>query len=961
MTLRPLSRLFAASIAAAAAATGVLGGASAFGAITFDQRLSIENARFRITIAKAHKDADTTKSALLIESIENLAPAGRLVRFDTTMSNIFSVEFRSIPYQAGFDPKKVPSEKTDEEVNSIVANAPQLSISKTGTDPTATLTMTWTAIPVPGSAQTFDATVTVRLRADQKAEWDVSVAVTDGPYGVYAVRFPYLANREIPPLPNRNRLVTPLTGGMKLKNPVNAPNLFCEQASADCASGSQPEGSVQDSFFTYPGNMMTQFMAFYDPGETGAGLYMAAEDDSGITKNLYFDGTRARRIKNPATRNRLRWFFTHFNVMPSIATEPDPAARQASFRTFSLVSKLGYPMVTDTFVGDWIEATQIYRRWVLDPADQKEFVRQGKLKDRTDLDDLLKNTGYAYRRQLPIDPANPAFPEAIDPAAEYRKDQALLRYYDNILGSGYGACLTKDFTPLIVVGQYQKDAMGRPSFGAGDDAALPLRTGVVEWLRMIRDGNGGADPLRIRQCALNFDTAGVSSGAPSAADAFAKAVMRTSRLAPTYRTFVDDGNPLNDYYRTCFGSSWLLSRRIGIVMQTVASSVDPVTIDMAHPNGIPGLSMAALSGQGNFNFTCYAPWDPGVSEADHDHVAGGGNDLTRGWQDCSSLLRARMQADYGIGGMLLGLEHEPETLIPDQILVGRSFGEPYDDSQVGVERTLPGSDPVPLFKILYHDYGLWPAKVTPFGGVIREYMDLNQDYEFISEIMLLRYRIAQLAMQGRLLVMQVSQDPRLVPYEGFPTEIRIELQDEHVYFSAMAALRLLVPQYLIYGKGLRDPDYRPESSSDMVTMVTRYRGVRSEMTVPPVVSSAWKDVTSAGASRDSIGIVFTNFTTGDTSFTFSFKLSDFELVDVAARYRIEETRFEFSCASGELLGGGTETWNDTGMRFSGMDETFTSPAIEVPGAFPCGYIHGVAGGGGTLPEPWRVFRVVRDN
>lgn len=306
--------------------------------------------------------------------------------------------------------------------------------------------------------------------------------------------------------------------------------------------------------------------------------------------------------------------------------------------------------------------------------------------------------------------------------------------------------------------------------------------------------------------------------------------------------------------------------------------------------------------------------------------------------------------------MLMGLEHEPETLIPDQILVGRSFAEPFDDSQPGVERGISGSDPVPLFKILYHDYGLWPAKVTPFSSVIREYMTDHDDYQFISEIMNLRYRTAQLAMQGRLLVMQVTQDPALIPYEGIPTEIKIELQDEHVYFAAMAALRLLVPQYLIYGRGLRDPDFTVTPATDTLDIVTRYRDVLNIVTVPRLVGSAWKDT-----PNNTIGLVFTNYTPTDTTFSFNFKLANYELNQPGAAYRIEETNYSRSCSS-PSLGGEQETWTLTTMTpstFSGDDESFQSGQIVIPGAFPCGFIHGIAGG--TLPEPWRVFRVVRTN
>ena len=128
MSIRPLTLR---SILCAVGAALVLSAGVAFGAITDDATVVLANAHMRMTFTKSHKDLDTTKSAILIRSIENLTPADRAVLFDTTMSNIFSVEFRTIPFVVGKDPIKVPAELNTQEVNSIVLDGSKLTVVKT--------------------------------------------------------------------------------------------------------------------------------------------------------------------------------------------------------------------------------------------------------------------------------------------------------------------------------------------------------------------------------------------------------------------------------------------------------------------------------------------------------------------------------------------------------------------------------------------------------------------------------------------------------------------------------------------------------------------------------------------------------------------------------------------------------------------------------------------------------------
>src|SRR5262249_7782910 len=153
-----------------------------------------------------------------------------------------------------------------------------------------------------------------------------------------------------------------------------------------------------DGFFTYPGNVFSQFMAFYDETPGRAGLYLQAEDPRGITKNLYFNSAKSK-----ATGHRRAYlYFTHFNVFPSVGSGAPPDAQRAEFEHLELPDKLGYPVVIAPFHGDWLDATRMYRDWVTGlPAP---FISAGPLVGRDDLGPGIKSTAYGFSYQFPVAP-----------------------------------------------------------------------------------------------------------------------------------------------------------------------------------------------------------------------------------------------------------------------------------------------------------------------------------------------------------------------------------------------------------------------------------------------------------------------------------------------------------------------------------------------------------------------------
>src|SRR5262249_38750343 len=156
------------------------------------------------------------------------------------------------------------------------------------------------------------------------------------------------------------------------------------------------------------------------------------------------------------------------------------------------------------------------------------------------------------------------------------------------------------------------------------DVTEPIRPGVPEWLNAVRFPRPG--DLPVREVALNRDTTGISTNGVNTAEALLKGVMRDSRLEPVI--------PETDTYRTCLGSSAVVDHRSDLVTKMISDSVS---------RGTPGFTMAALSGDGNFAYECFAPAvdDPAdVDPVAHDHSVGGGNYLATGWHDLATAIRA---------------------------------------------------------------------------------------------------------------------------------------------------------------------------------------------------------------------------------------------------------------------------------------------------------------------------------
>jgi hypothetical protein len=146
----------------------------------------------------------------------------------------------------------------------------------------------------------------------------------------------------------------------------------------------------------------------------------------------------------------------------------------------------------------------------------------------------------------------------------------------------------------------------------------------------------------------------------------------------------------------------------------------------------------------------------------------------------------------------------------------------------------------------------------------------------------------------------------------------------------LSVLRAALPDYLVFGRALRDPEVIPVESADRVPIRTTFRGKSRVDSVSRVLASAWVD---PSFSR-SAGVVATNFTDARARVRLRFRPRDYGLTP-GARYRVESRRL-------------FTPWFDAGFSFRGDDAEVESPTLDVPPLED------------LASEPWIILRFVAE-
>ena len=380
----------------------------------------------------------------------------------------------------------------------------------------------------------------------------------------------------------------------------------------------------------YPGNSCLQFGARYDDG---GGLYWAAEDPDGHCKQWLLGTNQGGTVRMP-----LR------HLLPEVADGQ---------------VQLPYPMVFDTFTGDWHDAADRYRAW----AEQQPWCGE-KLADRKDIPQFLKEgsgiiiTGIQNAQGI----NNARYGENLErlPAevAAYREQTGLAHVVFVPYGwENRGTWVGINYLPAQPSNEAWASA-GKALKAQGDRLAF-LTSGYWWAIKRQQTNNGPA-----------FDDT---------------AQFEANRDMVTLRP---DGTPHTwDFYDPPnVGQTWRgLSVRLCHGSPKAQQTMIDLFVDVAKL-GVPLISFDQEIGGGQGE-PCYA--------TDHGHPPGYGNWMWTDFRDvCEQILKRGKQVEPELG---LFMENCSELAIPYMATYwSRQFAE--------IDYGASGARGIGLFSYLYHDY-----------------------------------------------------------------------------------------------------------------------------------------------------------------------------------------------------------------------------------------------------------------
>lgn len=212
------------------------------------------------------------------------------------------------------------------------------------------LNFRWKGINLGDERDAADVHVSLILKKDSPLSyWRINLKSRSEKSCLWQVSFPALGNigatRDDP---SHDLLIVPDGWGRIYRDPRNM--------------------TVYDA--TYPGgwNFAMQFLAFCHDRD---GLYLASHDPKAYHKRFIFNpDTYSGTVVNHLPRSSFQ-----------LVNYPE------NMGTLQPVYEMPYDFVIGVFNGDWYDAAQIYREWVLENAD---WCRQGRLSNRSDVPDWLK-------------------------------------------------------------------------------------------------------------------------------------------------------------------------------------------------------------------------------------------------------------------------------------------------------------------------------------------------------------------------------------------------------------------------------------------------------------------------------------------------------------------------------------------------------------------------------------------
>jgi hypothetical protein len=184
--------------------------------------------------------------------------------------------------------------------------------------------------------------------------WGIQVNLTEGKYGIWEVRYPQLLLRPIGKDAAANRLLTPYRQGRLMKDP------FMTSLNSKRIARATKYPSANGSM---------QFLALYNE-KNRSGLYLSTHDSHYHSKDFNSDALPSESL-----------------IEYSVSQLPGDRGRQLQ----KYVSP--YEAQVQPFQGEWHDAAQIYRAWLL----KEPPFRHGPVALRKDIPQWLKDTGTVFQ------------------------------------------------------------------------------------------------------------------------------------------------------------------------------------------------------------------------------------------------------------------------------------------------------------------------------------------------------------------------------------------------------------------------------------------------------------------------------------------------------------------------------------------------------------------------------------
>jgi len=753
-------------------------------------RKVIENQHLLISASKVYVNENEKEAALILDKVSNEtkglsvnlihSPLWQLELWDKKENKVILFpDFSEIKKYEG----PVPGNKENLSIASLNNR----------------LTLSWANLPVKDAK--LNVTIEITLK-ENGSDWNIDAKLSGGKeLSLLGVRFPVFVFDKFGESGKDDRLLFPQAGGVLISDPTHAHHNIKDDPLLE---------NGKWSWFEYPGNIKHQFFAYYGGKADGNPLlYVAASDKHLNYKRLYYN----------AIDGKLITYATHYPAA-------DPTNSREKITELNIRKNLDYGMTIDLFKGDWYDATQKYRSWMIsehpDFLPKKLFERKGE-----DLPETMEDFVLLPMFYLPYNL------KSLDSAKAEKKVEDFKDYLSrhNVPFKALYVMATRPSDELPSSMNFSPDEM-RDNL-SDDVRNLPMMPGSQRFIDDIWNkygilSIGNRDTGHWRSNDYDFiKTAGL--------------VLRPdgSMVTCNKQPYFTSNSQWN-----CFNNRIKLTKELFEDSKRVNGA----------KRGI-GYQGIMLSGQGVIPKLDFAPTFSFVNKKLDNHPVPGGNWWSKNWEKMTDIL-IKTFSNYHT--FILTTERSNEFLISLPYTIPGALHSHFTFATsiiCGTPPILPNSRYVPLSEAVYHDYGLQiPPRFsrTLFHDIyIKEGLS---EKEAVAAASLHQASVAVLYGMPlvNMLAYESSNDgkhkPVKVEYDGSPDELKPWWKKEFEYEVDLSEARHKARKFLVYGKMLRPPEVAGEEKD--IKLIRNGKIVTWH--ICPVLASAWR------SPENETGIIITN-------------------------------------------------------------------------------------------------------